>query len=472
MDARGRSSRGERERATAPHRQHHYCHEPLGQQLIAPDEHYAEHRQQDEHAGLLDAEQHNHYAYTEPLDYHSHTEHYYHHSDTKHYYHHSDTQRYHHSHAEHYDYHSDAECHHHSYSQRYHHHSNAQRHYYTYTERYDYHSYAERYYLSFTKRYDYSTDAQQQSHKKNSRTMKASELVLAADGSLYHIRLKSSTLADKVLLVGDPGRVNMFKEIFDSVEFESENREMHALTGSYHGTRMTALSTGMGCDNIDIVMTELDAAANVDIETSRLRDFKTTRRLEIVRIGTSGSLQEDVDCGSHVATAYAIGLDGLMNYYKEWEECRECKEMEEAFVEHMGLDERLARPYCVRGSELLIKKIAPDMHQGITATAPGFYGPQGRTVRLHPAIENLNEKLASFTYAPGLKATPSSLEGELLRVTNLEMETSAIYGFSKMMGHEALTVCLIIANRVTGRFLNDYHREMRELVGRVVERMV
>lgn len=273
--------------------------------------------------------------------------------------------------------------------------------------------------------------------------IKPSELPLAADGSLYHIHLTSDTLADKVLLVGDPERVDMFKSIFDSVEHESRNRELHALTGRYHGTRMTALSTGMGCDNIDIVMTELDVAAD-------------GRQLQLVRIGTSGSLQEDIDCGSHVAAEYAVGLDGLMNYYREWKSNKAEKwqsEMEEAFIKHMGLDSSMARPYCVRGSQLLLDKIAHDMHHGITATAPGFYGPQGRTVRLHPAIEGLNEKLASF------------------KVTNLEMETSAIYGFSHLLGHEALTVCLIIANRSKGTFLSDYHTQMRELVGTVVERM-
>ncbi|MBO4587213.1 MAG: nucleoside phosphorylase [Bacteroidales bacterium] len=301
--------------------------------------------------------------------------------------------------------------------------------------------------------------------------MKASELVLAPDGSLYHIRLTSSTLADKVLLVGDPGRVEMFKGIFDQVEFESSNREIHALTGSYHGTRLTALSTGMGCDNIDIVMTELDAAANIKVEKSESQKVEKSRRLQIVRIGTSGSLQADIDCGSHVASAYAIGMDGLMNYYKEWEECRsagvqgcerECEEMEEAFLQHMGLDERLARPYCVKGSELLLDKIADGMHHGITVTAPGFYGPQGRTIRLHPAIDNLNEKLASFEW---------KVESGKWKVTNLEMETSAIYGFSHLLGHQALTVCLIIANRPKGSFLNDYHPQMKELIGTVVERL-
>ena len=260
-------------------------------------------------------------------------------------------------------------------------------------------------------------------------------------------------MADKVLLVGDPGRVDMFKDIFERVEFESYNRELHALTGRYHGVRMTALSTGMGCDNIDIVMTELDAALRVDRGEW---NEKSDRQLQLVRIGTSGSLQEDIDCGSFVASRYAIGLDGLMNYYKEWQPS--LPEMESAFVNHMRLDERLARPYCVAGSKLLLEAVASDMHHGITATAPGFYGPQGRTIRLHPAIDGLNERLASFRY-------------DGLPVTNLEMETSAIFGFSHLLGHEALTVCLIIANRPRGTFLNDYHPQMRQLVGTVVERL-
>ncbi len=283
--------------------------------------------------------------------------------------------------------------------------------------------------------------------------MKASELTLAPDGSLYHIRLTRSTLADKVLLVGDPARVNMFKEIFDSVEFESENREIHVITGTYHGSHLTALSTGMGCDNIDIVLTELDAALHV--EQGQWYD-QTDRHLELVRIGTSGSIQPDIDCGSVVASAYAIGLDGLMNYYREWD--FPLSAMNQAFMVHMGLNHRLASPYCVRGSEKLLLQLAPDFSQGITVTAPGFYGPQGRTIRLHPAIDNLNEKLASFNW-------------HNVKVTNLEMETSAIYGFSHMLGHEALTVCLIIANRPNGTFLNDYHPQMRQLLGTVVERL-
>lgn len=283
--------------------------------------------------------------------------------------------------------------------------------------------------------------------------MTPSELPLAPDGSLYHIRLTRSTLADKVLLVGDPERVNMFKDIFDSVEFESQNREIHALTGTYHGTRLTALSTGMGCDNIDIVLTELDAALHV--ENGEWHP-DNDRHLQLVRIGTSGSLQPDIDCGSVVASAYAIGLDGLMNFYREWD--FPLAPMNQAFMVHMGLGHRLASPYCVRSSEQLLLSLAPDCHQGITVTAPGFYGPQGRTVRLHPSIDNLNDKLASFRW-------------NNVRVTNLEMETSAIYGFAHLLGHEALTLCLIIANRPNGTFLNDYHAQMRQLIGTTIERL-
>lgn len=273
--------------------------------------------------------------------------------------------------------------------------------------------------------------------------MKPSELPLAPDGSLYHIHLTPDTLADKVILVGDPQRVNIFKTIFDNIEFESLNRELHALTGTYHGTRLTVLSTGMGCDNIDIVMTELDVAA-------------AERPLQIVRIGTSGSLQPHIDCGSIVASAAAIGLDGLMNYYREWNS--PLPQMDQRFIAHMNLPPNLPRPYSVNGSKTLLDKLAPDFHHGITVTAPGFYGPQGRTVRLHPSIPQLNEKLASFSYL----GTP---------VTNLEMETSAIFGFSHLLGHQALTLCLIIANRPKGTFLNDYHNPMRSLAATVIENL-
>ena len=286
-------------------------------------------------------------------------------------------------------------------------------------------------------------------------SIKESELVLAPDGSLYHIHLTGSTLADNVLLVGDPDRVNMFKEIFESIEHESCNRELHALTGRYHGTRFTALSTGMGCDNIDIVATELDAAANFDLATRT--PLPTHRSLNLIRIGTCGSLRGDVDCGNLVASQYAIGLDGLMNYYQHGPEGF-MHDMEEAFAQHMQLDSRLAAPYCVCCSEQLLTKVADGMFHGITATAPGFYGPQGRNIRLAPSIDQLNEKLAAFSWNG-------------IPVTNLEMETSAIYGFANALGHQPLTVCLIVANRALGTFLNDYHTPMRQAIGTIVERL-
>lgn len=285
--------------------------------------------------------------------------------------------------------------------------------------------------------------------------MKASELVLAPNGSLYHIHLTGKELADDVILVGDPARVDMFKEIFDTIEFESMNREIHALTGTYKSHRFTAISTGMGTDNIDIVLTELDAAANIDL--AKGETMPQHRTLNLIRIGTSGSLQSDIPCGSLVAGKYAVGMDGLMNYYQGSQTLLDT-ELKEAFMKHMCFDDCFAHPYGARGSETLLQKVAFDMFQGITATAPGFYAPQGRDIRLHPAIENLNDKLAAFAY----KDT---------RLTNLEMETSAIYGFSQLMGHNALTICLIIANRPNGDFLNDYHPQMHTTIEKILNRL-
>ena len=284
---------------------------------------------------------------------------------------------------------------------------------------------------------------------------KSSELVLAPNGSLYHIYMTGENLADDIFLVGDPNRVNMFKEIFDSIEFESQNREIHSLTGSYHGHRFTALSTGMGCDNIDIVVTELDAAANIDLKSRTIR--QNHRSLNMVRIGTSGSLHSEIPTGSLVASAYAIGLDGLLNYYQHDDSQLE-EAMTQAFVSHMQMPDRMARPYCVKGSNELLAKVSNITKQGITATAPGFYAPQGRNIRIAPSIPDLNKKLASFQW-------------DGLKVTNLEMETSAIYGLARIMGHNALTVCLIIANRADGTFLNDYHSQMRDTIVSIMDRM-
>lgn len=286
-------------------------------------------------------------------------------------------------------------------------------------------------------------------------SIKASELVLAADGSLYHIHLTGDTLADDIILVGDPDRVNMFKDIFESIEHESQCRELHALTGRYHGHRFTALSTGMGTDNIDIVMTELDACANMDLQRRLPRSEHRT--LNLVRIGTSGSLHAAIPCGSLVASQYAIGLDGLLNYYQHNESDFE-SDLQQAFIRHMQLPDTMATPYAVACSPRLMDKVGGGMHHGITATAPGFYAPQGRHVRIAPSVGDLNERLQSFRYGD-------------YRVTNFEMECSAIFGLSKVMGHNALTVCLIIANRESGEFISDYHDQMRATIGTVMERM-
>ena len=281
---------------------------------------------------------------------------------------------------------------------------------------------------------------------------------MAADGSLYHIHMTGEVLADDVFLVGDPERVNMFKDLFDEVEFESQNREIHALTGRYNGHRFTALSTGMGCDNIDIIMTELDAAANMVVEPGTVIENPANfRHLNLIRIGTSGSLHSEIPCGSLVASAYAAGMDGLLNYYQHDSSQLE-EEMTQKFVEHMQFPASLARPYCVRCGQQLLDRVGDGMHHGITATAPGFYAPQGRNIRIAPAVADINEKLASF-------------EWDGLHVTNLEMETSAIYGLSALMGHNALTVCLIIANRADGTFISDYHPQMRQAIQTIMQRL-
>lgn len=285
--------------------------------------------------------------------------------------------------------------------------------------------------------------------------LKSSELVLNPSGKPYHINIDGDNLADDIFLVGDPGRVNMFKELFDSVEYESLNRELHALTGCYNGHRFTALSTGMGCDNIDIVLTELDVAANIDLASRAVKP--NHRTLNMIRIGTSGSLHSEIPCGSLVASEYAIGLDGLLNYYEHRDDQLE-EPMTQAFEQYMQFSQRLARPYCVRCSESLLAKVSDIAVKGITATAPGFYAPQGRHIRIAPSVKDLNEKLAAF-------------EWDGLKVTNLEMETSAIYGLSKLLGHNALTVCLIIANRADGTFLNEYHSQMRNTIVNIMDRI-
>lgn len=282
----------------------------------------------------------------------------------------------------------------------------------------------------------------------------ASELPQQKDGAIYHLNLHADELADNIILVGDPGRVQMISKMFDTIEVEKSNRELITHTGLYKGKRISAISTGMGTDNIDIVLNELDAVANIDLVT---REEKAEHRtLNMVRIGTSGGLQPDIECGSFVASAYGLGIDGVLRFYDsgQWIDER----MVDEFVAQTGWSAQLPRPYCTPASQALLDRIGHDMRQGITVSAPGFFGPQGRQVRAPLAYPELNRKIESFHY-----------QGK--GITNMEMECSAIYGLGNVLGHNTLTVCLIIANRVTGRFLDDYHDKMETLIRTVLDRI-
>lgn len=278
--------------------------------------------------------------------------------------------------------------------------------------------------------------------------MKSSELILNPDGSLYHINLKPEHLANDIIFVGDQNRVETITKHFDSVEFTTQKREFKTQTGTYKGKRITVISTGIGPDNIDIVMNELDALVNIDLETRQPKAILTS--LNIVRIGTSGSLQSDIPVDSFVASRYGLGLDNMMRSYLIDGICE--KEIEEAFIEHTSWDMRKGAPYVVQGSpELLAKFAGAQLFEGFTGTAGGFYGPQGRVLRLAIQDPELNAKMDSFNY----KGT---------RMTNLEMETSAIYGLAKLLGHKALSLNAIIANRANGTFSENPYKPVEALI--------
>lgn len=281
------------------------------------------------------------------------------------------------------------------------------------------------------------------------------ELILNPNGSIYHLAIHPQDVADDVIVVGDQGRVASVSKHFSKIESKASNREFITHTGLFNGKRITVLSTGIGTDNIDIVLNELDALVNIDLGT---REIKTVKRsLNIVRIGTSGSLQADIPADSFVVSSHGLGLDGLMNYYSGLEKINDSA-ISEAFKQHCKWNEKLPFPYAIKGSASLIEKVGAGMHPGITATAPGFYGPQGREIRLAPAMPDLNELLTSFSY-----------DGK--RITNFEMETSALYGLSAHLGHHACTVCSIIANRITKHFSSDHHKKVDELIHLVLSRL-
>ena len=282
----------------------------------------------------------------------------------------------------------------------------------------------------------------------------SSELPLQPNGAIYHIGIHPENLSDKIILVGDPGRVETISNKFDTIEFQHSHRELTTHTGYYKNKRLSVLSTGMGTDNIDIVMTELDALANVDLQKMEVNPEHKT--LTLVRIGTCGAIQKDIPVGSFIASKKGFGFDGLLQFYQHNSE--EYEELVAHFVQFTGWGERLPYPYCYPADETLLKTIAFDMTQGITASAPGFFGPQGRVVRAGLSFPHLNEKIEEFSY-------------QNLKITNLEMECSAIYGLGNILGHKTLTVCLAIANRATHQFLNDYNKKMDELITKVLDRI-
>nr|WP_315187815.1 nucleoside phosphorylase [uncultured Flavobacterium sp.] len=285
--------------------------------------------------------------------------------------------------------------------------------------------------------------------------IQSSELILNPDGSVYHLNLKPEHIAHNIIFVGDQNRVEKITQFFDSIEFSTQKREFKTQTGLFKGKRITVLSTGIGPDNIDIVMNELDALVNIDLVTRKPKETLTS--LNIIRIGTSGSLQADIPVDSFVMSTFGLGLDNMLRSYVIDEISN--SEIEDAFIKHTNWDLRKGKPYAISGSKKLEKMIESDtIHKGVTATAGGFYGPQGRILRLNIQDENLNSKMDNFNYNGN-------------RITNFEMETAAIYGLSKLLGHHALSMNAIIANRANGTFSEDPYKAVDELIVYVLDKI-
>jgi uridine phosphorylase len=283
-----------------------------------------------------------------------------------------------------------------------------------------------------------------------------SELIINDDGSIFHLHLKPEQLAEKVILVGDPDRVALVGNYLTEIEYNVANREFRSITGKFKGKRITVISTGIGTDNIDIVMNELDALCNIDLETRTEKN--QIKSLTIVRIGTSGSMQPDIPLGSFLISEKSIGFDGMLNFYEGRDTVSDL-EFEKALTSHLKWNQQLAVPYVVSADKELVEQIGKsDMIKGITISANGFYGPQGRVLRLNPADMELNDKIESFRY-----------NGQ--KITNYEMESSAIAGMAKLMGHQAMTVCCIIANRRVESANTNYKPYIEQLTQMVLERI-
>ncbi|MEY4963681.1 MAG: hypothetical protein RLZZ323_1000 [Bacteroidota bacterium] len=285
--------------------------------------------------------------------------------------------------------------------------------------------------------------------------IKSSELIVNPDGSVYHLNLKPENIAHDIIFVGDPDRVEKITQFFDSIEFSTQKREFKTQTGIYKGKRLTVLSTGIGPDNIDIVLNELDALVNIDFKTRQPKEHLTS--LNIIRIGTSGSIQADIPVDSFVLSQFGIGLDNMLRSYRV--DAVTHTDMEDAFMTHTQWDTNKGRPYAIACSEILEKRIESDqMHKGITATIGGFYGPQGRVLRLPIQDSGLNSKMDNFHFKGN-------------RITNLEMETTAIYGLSALLGHNALSLNAIIANRASGTFSEDPTKAVDELIAYTLDKL-
>lgn len=286
--------------------------------------------------------------------------------------------------------------------------------------------------------------------------IKESELIINPDGSIYHLHLLPEDIADNIILVGDPGRVEVVAGFFEKIELKKQNREFYTITGTFNNKRISVISTGIGTDNIDIVVNELDALANIDLKIREKK--KKHKSLNLVRIGTSGSLQENIPVDSFLMSVKSIGFDGLLNFYKDRNQIADLA-FEKAFKKYVNWNKLLTSPYIVSASDNLIQKFDGDnIKKGITISAPGFYGPQGRVLRL-PIVDNdLNDKIEAFDF-----------NGQ--KITNYEMESSAIYGLSKLLGHHAITICVIIANRPSKTFSKDYKPIVKELIKTVLDRL-
>lgn len=285
--------------------------------------------------------------------------------------------------------------------------------------------------------------------------IQSSELILNPDGSVYHLNLKPEHIAHDIIFVGDQNRVEKITQFFDSIEFSTQKREFKTQTGIYKGKRITVMSTGIGPDNIDIVMNELDALVNIDLETRKPKETLTS--LNIIRIGTSGSLQADIPVDSFVMSTFGLGLDNMLRSYLIDEISNQ--QMENDFIAHTNWDAKKGRPYVIACSEKLEKIIeSSQMHKGITATAGGFYGPQGRVLRLNIQDENLNNKMDNF-------------KTNETRITNLEMETAAIYGLGTLLGHQCLSLNAIIANRASGTFSEDPYKAVDALIAYTLDKL-